>query len=544
MPRSSKEAQIVLAIQAIKSNPNLSVRKAAEIYGVERTTLKRRINGNTPRQEYRPTNYKLSLAEEETIVQYILELDSKGFAPRLSVVEDMANSILCTRGNQRVGKNWVNRFTKRRQELKNRMTRHRDYQRALCEDPRVIREWFDLFKEVKEKHGIQDDDIWNFDETGFALGLITSHMVVTKADRVGRATTIQPGDREWASAIICFSAGGEVLPPFILLKGVIAYSSWLTESNYPPTWPIKPTENGWTDNETGIDWIKHFDKYSFSRTKGQYRLLILDGHESHNTFLFHEYCREHNIVVLCLPPHSSHLLQPADVGAFEPLKKAYGFQINDFIKACITHITKLEFLIAFQGAFKAAITEKNAKAGFRGSGLVPYNPEAVIEKMDVHLRTPSPTSALSTPWTSQTPTNAVEALNQVRLVQKRLDRHQSSSPTPIFDIIRSLVKGTEILANKVTLLSTDNQRLRTANHELSRRRRAPRVELGRREAITAENNLTEEVVEEIALLNAVEKGNVSPESSTQSRCGICRGAGHNKRTCPLRSIDPTVLNST
>ena len=54
-----------------------------------------------------------------------------------------------------------------------------------------------------------------------------------------------------------------------------------------------------------------------------YRLLILDGHESHLNQGFKDYCLEHKILTLCMPPHSSHILQPLDVVCFSPLKRKY-----------------------------------------------------------------------------------------------------------------------------------------------------------------------------------------------------------------------------
>jgi DDE superfamily endonuclease len=48
-----------------------------------------------------------------------------------------------------------------------------------------------------------------------------------------------------------------------------------------------------------------------------------------------------------MPSHSSHLLQPLDVGCFTPLKQAYGRQIEDLIRNHINYVTNLEFLPAF-----------------------------------------------------------------------------------------------------------------------------------------------------------------------------------------------------
>ena len=111
------------------------------------------------------------------------------------------------------------------------------------------------------------------------------------------------------------------LPPFILLKGVHQLQNWYLYTNLPRDWMIKPAPNGWTDNDTALEWLEHLERHTIPRTKGLYRLLVVDGHDSHINIKFDEYCRDHHIVPLCLPAHSSHLLQPLDVGCFRPLKR-------------------------------------------------------------------------------------------------------------------------------------------------------------------------------------------------------------------------------
>lgn len=97
-----------------------------------------------------------------------------------------------------------------------------------------------------------------------------------------------------------------------------------------------------------------------------------------------------------MPPYSSHLLQPLNVGYFSPLKKVYRRQIESLARNHINHITKLEFLPAFKAAFDELIIEKNICASFRGVGLMPYNPDAVLSKLNVQLRTPSLPTAENT----------------------------------------------------------------------------------------------------------------------------------------------------
>ena len=67
-----------------------------------------------------------------------------------------------------------------------RMSRAYDFQSALCEDPDAIKAWFRLVENMKAKYGIVDCNFYNFDETGFMIGMIASSMIVARAERKGR----------------------------------------------------------------------------------------------------------------------------------------------------------------------------------------------------------------------------------------------------------------------------------------------------------------------------------------------------------------------
>ena len=365
--------------------------KAAKLYRVPYSTLTNRINGRPSRNNIRPNCHNLSELEEEVLIRHVLDMDERGFAPRLAGVEDMANYILESRGARRVGKLWAHRFVQRRPELKTHFNRVYDFQRALCEDPELSSSWFRLIQNMKAKYEILDCDLYNFDEMGFLMGIICAAMVVTRADRHGRGKVVHPGNREWTTAIVCVNSEGWSVRPFLVVQVASHFANWYSETDLPYDWVIKPTNNGWTNNETDLEWLKHFDKHTAARTKGRYRMLVLDGHESYESAAFQDYCKSHDIIAISLPLHSSHLTQPLDIGCFGVLKRIYGRQIEDFIKAHINHITKVEFLTAFKAAYVESITSQNAKAGFRGAGLVPFDPQAVISKLDVKLRTPTPT---------------------------------------------------------------------------------------------------------------------------------------------------------
>ncbi|KAF1924058.1 DDE-domain-containing protein, partial [Didymella exigua CBS 183.55] len=160
---------------------------------------------------------------------------------------------------------------------------------------------------------------------------------------------IQQGNREWTTTTLIqgVSAIGRVIPPFLIFASKVLISNYLT---------------GWTNNNLALAWLDHFDTHA--RPVGAYRLLIINGHKSHCLIDFQDRCKEKKIIALCMPPHSSHLLQLLDVACFSPLKRAYSDQISALARDCINHISKQTFLPAFKVAFKKAFTRENACAGF------------------------------------------------------------------------------------------------------------------------------------------------------------------------------------
>ncbi|OHW94805.1 pogo transposable element with krab domain [Colletotrichum incanum] len=366
-----------------------------------------------------------------------------------------------------------------------------------------------LIQNTIAKYGIVDSDIYNFDETGFMMGVIAAGMVVTSTERRSNTKMAQPGNREWVTVIQAINSQGYNVPPYIIVAGQYHLSTWYTETSSTPDWVIATSVNGWTTNERGLDWVKHFDRHTKPQTKGKYSLLVVDGHESHHSADFELYCKANDIVTLCMPAHSSHILQPLDVGCFGPLKKAYGRQIEDRMRRGVTHITKEDFFPAYREAFSKAMTEKNIKGGFRGAGIVPLSAESVLSKLDIRLHTPTPPGSLPQtplPWVSMTPSNPTEASPQSNFIKSRISRHQSSSPTSIYEAVERLSKGTRGIMHHVALLRSEVQVLREENNQLSRRRR----------------------VEEETRRSS---GRKLRAETGQRRCGVCGNTGHNVRTC-------------
>jgi hypothetical protein len=91
-----------------------------------------------------------------------------------------------------------------------------------------------------------------------------------------------------------------------------------------------------------------------------------------------------------MPSHSSHLLQPLNVACFAPLKRSYSDGISALARNYIYYISKETFLLAFKAAYEYTFTKANARAGFRGARLIPFNLDAVLSKLNIRLRTPTP----------------------------------------------------------------------------------------------------------------------------------------------------------
>ena len=117
-----------------------------------------------------------------------------------------------------------------------------------------------------------------------------------------------------------------------------------------------------------------------------------------------------------MPPHSSHLLQPLNVGCFLLLKRAYGDAILVLARNRIYYISKETFLLAFKKAYYKAITLESIRRGFWGARLTPHDYYVVLLQLNVVLRTPTPPAQETTTWEPKTPRNAHEIEAQATLI--------------------------------------------------------------------------------------------------------------------------------
>jgi len=155
---------------------------------------------------------------------------------------------------------------------------------------------------------------------------------------------------------------GRILPSWTIFKGVKNLDKWHNTmeriGQSGSGYHICVSPNGWTDNELGVAWFKeHFDPHTRDIKKGEYRILILDGHDSHITTKAIQFCVENKIILLCLPPHSTHFLQPLDVGIFGPVALIYKNMIAArYSFGALYNIDKCDFLEIWHTTQEKALT--------------------------------------------------------------------------------------------------------------------------------------------------------------------------------------------
>ena len=139
------------------------------------------------------------------------------------------------------------------------------------------------------------------------------------------------------------------------------------------------SEKGWTDQELFMFWLKHFLTHAVPARPYP---LLLDGHSSHFELSSIQLAEKEGIIILCLPPHTTHESQSLDCGVFGPLKKQWTQVCHDFQQANKgAVISKYSFSRLFSQAWLQAFSAHNIVAGFHKCGVYPFN-RNVIEILD------------------------------------------------------------------------------------------------------------------------------------------------------------------
>ena len=479
------ESRIQEAIVTLSQSEKPNVAKTAHDHKVPEDRLQNRWKGRLARTERPAANKKLNEEQEIAVCRYLDRLDKIGIAAQRQMLADCANAIL--RRNHidfntpppTVGKNWPRRFLDTHPEYHLRKQKSLDVERKLSHQPDNILSWFRQYHEVVEQHGIIPNDTYNFDETGFRIGIRKDQWIITR-DPTRQAYFASSNNRELVSCIETVSGDGTDLPPMIILSATNLLEQWFT-NDLPGDVLVAVSDTGHSNDHLSLHWLRHFKKYSKKRQVRSWRLLLFDGYGSHCTYDFLKFCDDHRIIPFCLPPYSTHLLQPLDVVIFQPFKHFHALAVDTATRTGCTDFNKSEFLTAITSIRQQTFKNTTIRSAFRKTGLIPYNPQIVIEKLREYEpkqvldpRTSSPTPAIATCDPFNTPAT-VRTLKRHSEQIKEIELSPSAQRT-----IGKFIKGSLILAQSGAQAEEDYQ-----HTQATEQIRAKRQKHGRRQVSSA-----------------------------------------------------------
>ena len=374
---SNREERMQQAISDYHTFSDASIRSVATANDVDYSTLSRRLKGQSSRSIARQPQQLLSNEQEGLLKRWILDLEAQGHAPTFNTIRELAAVVSrSTGGPQKVGKNWLSRFTQRHPEVASKVGKKIDTRRVDGTTSEALEAWFAQLHSIQLQYNILPQNTWNMDESGIALGVCNNQRVLGTS-LTSSTFKKTPENREWVSIIETISTTGIRLQPLVIFKGQGLQSRWFQDNN-TPDYQYTVSTNSWTSNEIGLRWLDQIFLPKTIPISG-YRLLLVDGHKSHTTHEFMWKCHQHHVVVFYLLPHSSHVLQPLDLACFSLLKTRYREQLTNLARFDDTSaIKKAHFLQIYQKASQEGLSTYQIKAGWNASGIHPWNPRKVV----------------------------------------------------------------------------------------------------------------------------------------------------------------------
>ncbi|KIJ45462.1 hypothetical protein M422DRAFT_166240, partial [Sphaerobolus stellatus SS14] len=198
-----------------------------------------------------------------------------------------------------------------------------DPKRATAFNKDAVYDYFNKLQKIVTEYQIPQCSIYNMDEKGIQLGGGHKNSnTLYFFDREDKSHYILKSDSlVLITAIEAACADGTMVPPgFILLKGS-GVNWWEWEGwDVGIYLQVTQTDNEWTNDLICQQWfIKVFVPFAKGHSDATKKiLLVLDGHGSHTTPEMVDCANKNGIILLQLPPHTTHRLQPLDVGIFGP----------------------------------------------------------------------------------------------------------------------------------------------------------------------------------------------------------------------------------
>lgn len=269
-------------------------------------------------------------------------------------------------------------FLRRRPDISVRKAENVSVARVTGMSREVVQTYFQELEKILMENDLfnKPGNIFNCDETGLQLNTRARQVLAEKGSKC--VSSISPGEKgETISILACCNAEGVFLPPYCIFKGKNKKDEW--HDGMPPGSRIRMSEkSAYVNSEIFFDWLKtHF----FPKKPPGKVLLLFDGHSSHTSNLETlEFAEEHGIILFCLPPHTTHFLQPLDRSFFKSLKGNYYDACRIFIKSQANRkLNRLNFGKILGDAWGKSASVQNAVSGFKSTGIMPFNPRAIPE---------------------------------------------------------------------------------------------------------------------------------------------------------------------
>ncbi|XP_046739568.1 uncharacterized protein LOC124407470 [Diprion similis] len=377
------EESLKAAINALK-NGEMSVYAAAKAYQIPRKTLEMRFkNNNDKKGPMGPTCF-FGDENERKLANHIKVMQAKGFPLTIDDVRKVAYLLaeqlnLNHRFNKETGKagyDFVRSFLSRHPDIAIRKSEGVSLARSTAMNKAEVDAYFKLLENVLTVDDVmlESSHIFNMDETGLQLNNRPGYVLAEKGSKaVSTVTSTEKG--ETITVIACCSAEGTFLPPACIMKGKNKKAEF--EDGMPPGSRIFMSQK--SAYITSIIFLEWLETHFVSRKPAGKVLLLLDGHSTHcNSVEMLEYAEKNDIVLLSMPSHTSHYLQPLDRAVFKSLKTHFYEQCRLWLKQNTgRRITRLSFGTLLNKAWGKAASAENAITGFKATGVSPFNPSAI-----------------------------------------------------------------------------------------------------------------------------------------------------------------------
>ena len=366
---------MVAALEAVRGGE--PILRVAKMHGIPRSTLQDRIHGRVVHGAKPGPKPYLAADEEEELSMFIVDVAKAGYGKTRKQIKDIVEHVATEKGTLRSGKvsdGWFRRFMERHPKLSLRKGDATANVRMESLDPETIKQYFDLLKDALVELGLVNSpaQLYNVDETGMPLDHRPPKIVTKRGQKKVRCRT--SGNKSQITVIGCVSAAGQAIPPFVIFDAKSLNTEWTDGEVSGTSYGL--SDKGWVDSELFCGWlVGHFLQYAVAARP---LFLLLDGHSSHYQPDLIRFAKDHNIILFCLPPHTTHESQPLDTAVFGPLKRNWQSACHEYMQSNPGKVvTKYQFSALLNKAWMLTMTPSNICSGFRRCGVYPFNPNAI-----------------------------------------------------------------------------------------------------------------------------------------------------------------------